>query len=71
MLSDHADAAGLNLADIEIVVDSVVVWGSLQPIEQTRAHDRKPGRPGTAKPDCPAQGNKSVRSSAPPRCRNG
>jgi hypothetical protein len=32
MLKDHADAAGLNLADIEIVVDSVVVWGSFVPM---------------------------------------
>ncbi|MFV0932648.1 hypothetical protein [Pseudomonas jessenii] len=31
MLAQHADAAHLNLADIEIVVDSVVVWGSFVP----------------------------------------
>ena len=32
MLKQHADAAKLNLADIEIVVDSVVVWGSFTPL---------------------------------------
>jgi hypothetical protein len=37
MLKDHADAAGLNLADIEIVVDSVVVWGSFVPMVEPSA----------------------------------
>ncbi|WP_347909797.1 hypothetical protein [Pseudomonas grandcourensis] len=32
MLKEHADAAQLNLADIEIVVDSVVVWGAFVPL---------------------------------------
>lgn len=32
MLQQHADATQLNLADIEIVVDSVVVWGSFVPL---------------------------------------
>lgn len=31
MLKEHADADKLNLADIEIVIDSVVVWGSFLP----------------------------------------
>jgi hypothetical protein len=31
MLKQHADAEKLNLAEIEIVVDSVVVWGSFTP----------------------------------------
>ena len=31
MIQQHADAATLNLADIEVVVDSVVVWGSFTP----------------------------------------
>ena len=39
MLQQHADAATLELADLEIVVDSVVVWGSFTPLvepERTR-----------------------------------
>jgi hypothetical protein len=32
MLNEHADAALVDLADIEIVVDSVVVWGSFTPL---------------------------------------
>ena len=32
MLKDHADASKLNLADIEIVVDSLVVWGAFVPL---------------------------------------
>ncbi|WP_025112645.1 hypothetical protein [Pseudomonas sp. H1h] len=32
MLKEHADAAQLNLADIQIVVESVVVWGSYTPL---------------------------------------
>ena len=31
MLKDHPDAAELNLADIRIVVESVVVWGAFAP----------------------------------------
>ncbi|WP_223594423.1 dermonecrotic toxin domain-containing protein [Pseudomonas sp. A-R-19] len=31
MLKEHADADKLDLADIEIVIDSVVVWGSFLP----------------------------------------
>ncbi|MEJ5057247.1 MULTISPECIES: hypothetical protein [unclassified Pseudomonas] len=32
MLKQHADAAELNLTEIDIVVDSVVVWGSFTPL---------------------------------------
>lgn len=38
MLKEHPDADKLNLADIEIVIDSVVVWGSfLPPVEAQRS----------------------------------
>ncbi|MHA6136599.1 dermonecrotic toxin domain-containing protein [Pseudomonas mohnii] len=64
MLKDHADAAGLNLADIEIVVDSVVVWGSFVPMVE-------PERTTLSLVDLALQnlialpqGNKSVRSSS-------
>ena len=64
MLKDHADAAGLNLADIEIVVDSVVVWGSFVPLVE-------PERTTLSLVDLALQnlialpqGNKSVRSSS-------
>ncbi|MCM8741652.1 DUF6543 domain-containing protein [Pseudomonas koreensis] len=34
MLKEHADAATVNLADIEIEVDSVVVWGTFVPLTE-------------------------------------
>ncbi|WKL54993.1 hypothetical protein Q1W70_10670 [Pseudomonas kielensis] len=64
MLTEHADAAGLNLADIEIVVDSVVVWGSFTPLAE-------PERTTLSLVDLALQnlialplGNKSVRSAS-------
>ena len=37
MLAEHPEATGLQLADIEIVIDSVVVWGSfVPPVEPER-----------------------------------
>ncbi|KAB0509207.1 dermonecrotic toxin domain-containing protein [Pseudomonas moorei] len=63
MLKDHADATGLNLADIEITVDSVVVWGSFVPMVE-------PERTTLSLVDLALQnlialpqGNKSVRST--------
>ena len=64
MLKQHADAAELNLADIEIVVDSVVVWGSFVPLVE-------PERTTLSLVDLALQnlialplGNKSVRSTS-------
>ena len=64
MLKEHADAERLNLADIEIVVDSVVVWGSFTPLVE-------PERTTLSLVDLALQnlialplGNKSVRSTS-------
>jgi len=64
MIKEHADAARLNLADIEIVVDSVVVWGSFIPLVE-------PERTTLSLVDLALQnlialplGNKSVRSTS-------
>ncbi|CAI8771027.1 hypothetical protein [Pseudomonas sp. IT-P176] len=64
MLKEHADAERLNLADIEIVVDSVVVWGSFTPLVE-------PERTILSLVDLALQnlialplGNKSVRSTS-------
>jgi hypothetical protein len=64
MIKEHADAAKLNLADIEIVVDSVVVWGSFTPLVE-------PERTTLGLVDLALQnlialplGNKSVRSTS-------
>jgi hypothetical protein len=63
MIKQHADAAQVNLADIEIVVDSVVVWGSFTPLVE-------PERTTLSLVDLALQnliaqplGNKSVRST--------
>ncbi|MGH8386961.1 MAG: hypothetical protein ACRESJ_15940 [Pseudomonas sp.] len=64
MLRQHADATQLKLEDIEIVVDSVVVWGSFTPLVE-------PERTTLSLVDLALQnlialplGNKSVRSSS-------
>ncbi|WP_085723612.1 dermonecrotic toxin domain-containing protein [Pseudomonas sp. R37(2017)] len=64
MLKQHADAAQINLADIEIEVDSLVVWGSFIPLVE-------PERTTLSLVDLALQnlialprGNKSVRSSS-------
>ncbi|HJR30184.1 MAG TPA: DUF6543 domain-containing protein, partial [Pseudomonas sp.] len=64
MLKQHTDAAQLNLEDIEIVVDSLVVWGSFVPLVE-------PERTTLSLVDLALQnlialplGNKSVRGSS-------